>query len=45
MSIVAGKERSVKQWHSLMEGTGFRIAKIIGIDNPVRSIIEAVLEE
>ncbi|CDM27894.1 hypothetical protein DTO013E5_9043 [Penicillium roqueforti] len=44
MFFMAGKERSVKQWHALMEGTGFRIERIIGLDNPVRSIIEVVLD-
>lgn len=43
--FMAGKERIVKQWHALMEGTGFRIEIIIGLDNPVRSIIEVVLRE
>lgn len=28
---MAGKERSVKQWHALMEGTEFQIEGIIGI--------------
>ncbi|KAF9244803.1 hypothetical protein LCP9604111_7195 [Penicillium roqueforti] len=44
MFFMAGKERNVKQWHALMEGTGFRIERIIGLDNPVRSIIEVVLD-
>ncbi|KAJ5771935.1 hypothetical protein N7520_002464 [Penicillium odoratum] len=44
MSFVAGKERSVKQWHALLEGTGFRIQRIFGADNPVRSIIEVVID-
>ncbi|KAJ5633127.1 hypothetical protein N7490_009466 [Penicillium lividum] len=45
MSFVAGKERNVKQWHALLEGTGFRIQRIVGPDNPVSSIIEVVLDE
>ncbi|KAJ5963540.1 uncharacterized protein N7479_003416 [Penicillium vulpinum] len=44
MFFIAGKERSVKQWHALMEGTDFRIERIIGLDN-LRSIIEVVLRE
>ncbi|KAL3479923.1 O-methyltransferase-domain-containing protein [Aspergillus californicus] len=45
MFFMAGKERSVKQWHALMEGTGFRIERIVGLDNSVRSVIEAVLDD
>ena len=45
MFFMAGKERSVKQWHALMEGTEFRIERIVGLDNPVRSIIEVVLDD
>ncbi|KAJ5100399.1 hypothetical protein N7456_006451 [Penicillium angulare] len=45
MLFCAGKERSVKQWHALLEGTGFRIQRIFGIDNPVRSVMEVVLDE
>ncbi|KAJ5263536.1 hypothetical protein N7478_011141 [Penicillium angulare] len=45
MLFCAGKERSVKQWHTLLEGTGFRIQRIFGIDNPVRSVMEVLLDE
>ncbi|KAJ5214419.1 hypothetical protein N7449_001588 [Penicillium cf. viridicatum] len=44
MFFVAGKARSVKQWHALMEGTEFWTERIIGLKNPVRSIIEVVLQ-
>lgn len=36
---------SVMQWHALMQGTEFWIERIIGLDNTVGSIIEAVLRE
>lgn len=45
MLFCAGKERSVKQWQLLLEGTGFKIQRVFGVDNPVRSVIEVVLEE
>jgi hypothetical protein len=45
MFFMAGKERSLKQWHALLKGTGFRIENIFGLEEPVRSIIEVVLNE
>ncbi|KAL4890600.1 O-methyltransferase-domain-containing protein [Aspergillus ambiguus] len=45
MIFLAGKERSVKQWERLLRGGGFRIERIVGLENPGTSIIEAVLIE
>ncbi|KAL8722756.1 MAG: hypothetical protein Q9225_000817 [Loekoesia sp. 1 TL-2023] len=43
MMMFCGKERSRKQWESLLAQGGFEIVKIHGFDNPSNSIIEAVL--
>jgi hypothetical protein len=45
MIFMSGKERSEKHWHALLEGTEFRIGRIFGMDSPVRSVIEVVLDE
>lgn len=42
---VARRERSFKEWHALLEGTGLRIQRIFDLNNPVRSVIEVVSEE
>ena len=44
MMQVAGKERSEKQRHTLLEQAGYRIVHIHGLQNQGNSIIEAVLE-
>ena len=38
MFFMAGKERSVKQWHAPVEGTEFRIERIIGLIMLVASL-------
>ncbi|KAJ5613802.1 hypothetical protein N7528_007456 [Penicillium herquei] len=45
MLLMSGRERSLKEWHALMQGTGLRIERIVGLDNPVRSVIEVILDE
>jgi len=43
MLAIHGKERAMKQWTELYEGTGFKITKIIPLnDNFGTSIIEGV---
>lgn len=45
MMQCSGKERSVKQWHTLLNKAGFRIVEIHGLGNQMNSVIEAVLDE
>lgn len=45
MMLVAGRERSLKEWRALLEGSGFRIERIVGQESPARSVIEVDLDE
>lgn len=45
MMQCSGKERSEKQWHSLLEQAGFRVLNIYRKDDPNNSLVEAVLRE
>ena len=44
MLLIAGKERSISQWNSLLGQEGFKIVKVHGLGNMNSSIIEAVYE-
>ena len=44
MLTLAGKERSVSEWTELLNGSGFRIIDIHGLDQSTYSIIEAVVD-
>jgi hypothetical protein len=41
--LVAGKERSLAQWTSLLEKGGFKILNSFGLEDPMFGIIEATL--
>ncbi len=43
--LLAGKERSLGQWHDLLGKTGFKIVNVYGMEVANSSIIEAVLNE
>jgi len=45
MLLIAGKERSLAQWHHLLGQGGFKILKVHGMENVNSSIIEAVLDD
>ncbi|KAF2228601.1 S-adenosyl-L-methionine-dependent methyltransferase [Viridothelium virens] len=45
MLVIAGKERSVKQWDDLLQSEHFVIEKIHGLDGRMSAIIEARLKE
>jgi hypothetical protein len=44
MLLIAGKERSISQWNSLLGQEGFKILKVHGLGNVNSSIIETVYE-
>ncbi|KAL9093042.1 MAG: hypothetical protein Q9165_004180 [Trypethelium subeluteriae] len=45
MLVIAGKERSVKQWDDLLQSENFVIETIHGLDGRMSAIIEARLKE
>lgn len=45
MMQLSGVERSEKEWHALLDQSGFRILNIYQKDDPNNAIIEAVLKE
>jgi hypothetical protein len=45
MMQCSGKERSEKQWRSLLDRAGFRIKEIYCRDDPNNSLVEAVLKD
>jgi hypothetical protein len=44
MLCIGGKERSLKQWESLLGRGGFRILKVWGTEGAFSQIVEAVLD-
>lgn len=45
MLCIGGKERSLKQWASLLSKGGFKTVKVWGEEGDFSQIIEAVLDE
>ncbi len=43
MACLTGAERTLKQWHEMLESVGLRIEKVWTVDPGTESIIEAVL--
>jgi hypothetical protein len=45
MLCIGGKERSLRQWKSLLGQGGFKILKVWGSEHGASNIVEAVLDE
>ena len=43
MALVSGMERSVKQWHALLDSVGLKIVRIWSKGSETESLIEAAL--